>query len=414
MTESFYEKLIVECGLHLLPLHDKRPYLKEWQHSNLSFEDLQKELKTTYCNNVGLLCGVDGIEVIDVDLKVFPTLKDQNQFWEDLTGFWRDNIDEFDKKFVIVKTKNAGYHVIYKCLAPDGNKKLAKLQWHSEYVIETRGVGGQVVLYDNFVQKNYAEIAYIDDRDRDILLSCCRSYDYIEPQESELDFIDKHEYSDSKKSITPWEDFNAKMTMWDVISEDFTIVKKMPDKILIRRHGTEQVSSGSILTAREILYLFTPNTCYPPEKGLNPFQAYTWKHHNGDFTASARDIYNQGFGTRNITPKIPIFTALEEEIKDIEFPLDVFPKPIQTYILSCNSTLNSSIDYMAVSLLWAISLIIGNTFKIRVKNGWIEACVLWIIIVGKQGIGKTPSINNIIDPLRILNKLRLKSITTRL
>jgi hypothetical protein len=50
-----------------------------------------------------------------------------------------------------------------------------------------------------------------------------------------------------------------------------------------------------------------------------------------------------------------------------------------------------------------MSVIFGNSYKIKVKNGWNESPILWLILVGKQGIGKSPSISNIIKPLIDIN-----------
>ena len=77
---------------------------------------------------VGLVTGYDGLEVVDVDLKIFKSLPEQNQFWDELLQLLRDNIDDFDLKFVVYKTMNQGYHIIYKCAKVQGNTKIAKLK----------------------------------------------------------------------------------------------------------------------------------------------------------------------------------------------------------------------------------------------------------------------------------------------
>jgi hypothetical protein len=58
---------------------------------------------------------------------------------------------------------------------------------------------------------------------------------------------------------------------------------------------------------------------------------------------------------------------------------------------------------MGCSLLWMISLSIGNAMQIEVKKGWRELATIWVAIVGKAGIGKTPSITNIIFPIEKIN-----------
>jgi hypothetical protein len=59
-------------------------------------------------------------------------------------------------------------------------------------------------------------------------------------------------------------------------------------------------------------------------------------------------------------------------------------------------------------MLWLMSIIIGNTVKCEVKKGWIESVNIWLAIVGKAGVGKTPNIDIIISPLNFLNNLEIK------
>jgi hypothetical protein len=93
---------------------------------------------------------------------------------------------------------------------------------------------------------------------------------------------------------------------------------------------------------------------------------------------------------------------------DLKFPIEIFPKPFQSYIIECHDKLDSVIDYMGCSLLWTISLLVGNTFTIRVKNGWNENPVVWFALVGRAGVGKTPSIRRMLYPLIKENNKEIK------
>jgi len=96
-------------------------------------------------------------------------------------------------------------------------------------------------------------------------------------------------------------------------------------------------------------------------------------------------------------------SSLIQPEKKSEFPIEIFPKPIQSYILDANSTLDSNIDYMGCSLLWGISTVIGNSCGIEVKSGWIEFANIWIACVGSAGVGKTPSISMATRPFEKIN-----------
>jgi hypothetical protein len=70
------------------------------------------EIKGT--TGFGLVTGFEDLEVIDIDLKVFSTAKEQKEFWSEYLQNLQDNILDFEDKFVIYKTKNAGYHIFTK------------------------------------------------------------------------------------------------------------------------------------------------------------------------------------------------------------------------------------------------------------------------------------------------------------
>ena len=109
----------------------------------------------------GLVTGFEDLEVLDIDLKVFSTAKEQKEFWNEFIGYLQDNILDFEDKFVIYKTKNAGYHILYKTKRIEGNLKLAKLKGHKEAVIETRGRFGYIFAYpENKNKKSYYKIVY--------------------------------------------------------------------------------------------------------------------------------------------------------------------------------------------------------------------------------------------------------------
>ena len=64
--------------------------------------------------------------------------------------------------------------------------------------------------------------------------------------------------------------------------------------------------------------------------------------------------------------------TIEAEQKENQnpFPVDVFPKAVQEIISATNESLNFPIDFIGASMLYAVSVSIGNTHKVEIKNGW--------------------------------------------
>lgn len=391
---------------------------KEQQTKRLSPEEFQRHLENPTTANVGIVTGFEDLEVIDIDLKVFSTTSEKNNFWNEYLSILKDAIFDFDKKFVIYKTKNAGYHILYKTKRVGGNQKIAKLKDHKEAVIETRGLGGYVFMYpeSKVSDLSYFEVQYISDADWSSLMKVSRSFNYLESK-SDIEPKIKKVYAGG--GLTPWEDFNNQTSIWSVISDDFTVVRDFADKTFIKRIGSLNYHSGIIYKSENLLWLFSTGTIYPHEKQISPYVAFTYKYHNGDFSASAKDLYNQGFGDRlkkeleEKEKKVPDNSDLIDHYlfnkSDLNFPLEVFPKPFQSYLMECHEKLDSIIDYMGCSLLWTISILTGNLFSIKVKNGWHETPVVWFSLVGRAGVGKTPSIRRILYPLIKENNKEIKN-----
>ena len=87
-----------------------------------------------------------------------------------------------------------------------------------------------------------------------------------------------------------------------------------------------------------------------------------------------------------------------EGVFESKIPLDAFPAKIQDMILALARQENYSIEYMMASLLVAVSTAIGN--NIRIRGGWISNSALYMILVGRPGMGKTPPLDFAFRPIR--------------
>lgn len=369
--------------------------------------------------NFGIVTGFEDLEVIDVDLKVFSTTSEKLNFWNEMLSLLKEAIFDFDEKFVIYRTQKEGYHILYKSKRVEGNLKLSVLKGHKQAIVETRGVGGYVFAYPEkqVSEKSYFDIQYISDEDRESIMRVSKSFHYTEPKPEVIPVKIKKEFASDGK--TPWDDFNDQNNVWDIVSSEFSLIKDTKDRLFIKRIGAESAHSGYIYKNDNLMFLHSTGTIYPHEKQLSPYACFAFKYHNGDFSAAAKDLYEQGFGDRlkkaikETEEKIEINEDLINDYfinkDDLKFPLEVFPKYYQNYILECNDKLNSIVDFMGCSLLWVTSVCVGNSFDIKVLNGWHVNPTLWISLVGKAGSGKTPSINQTIKPLEKKNAQRIKN-----
>lgn len=106
-------------------------------------------------------------------------------------------------------------------------------------------------------------------------------------------------------------------------------------------------------------------------------------------------------------------SAIKEDAKNLEnklngktsshtnnkFPIEIFPKQIQEIILELNKYLKFPIDFSGASILYATSLSVGNTHKVKVNNGWSESCVIYVCLVGRAGTNKSHPLSFAIKPI---------------
>ena len=239
MINKDYLKKLSSLGFSIIPTDENKKPIgswKEYQTKSRTSEQIESLNSPKY----GLVTGYNDLEVIDIDLKVLGTVTEKKDWWDEYIAFLCDNIEDFMDKVVISKTQRGGYHILYKTKKISGNTKIAKLEGMNEAIIETRGTGGFVVIYDNFLtKKEYHQIDYITDEERNIIWSISKTYDYKNPITAEVKL--KNEFVGS--DLTPWEDYNSKHSCIDLIGNDFTIVKNTSKTYVIKRHGAQSQHS---------------------------------------------------------------------------------------------------------------------------------------------------------------------------
>lgn len=378
-------------------------------HTSTPYTETELETKVKTSQNVkwyGYCCGYSGLFVLDLDLKVLP-VELRQPFWEEFYEFARNHIDQLDRKVAIHRTQNFGYHLTWRTTLETRNQKLAVSKFSKQALIETRGKGGYAVLYEDCVNGlDYVQAQYLTDEEHETLLGIAQIYD--ESKNEPEPVVTPPTASAKLRTAQPngptaWEDYNAKHSWQDVAGDEFRVVRDLASRTVIIRHGATSSHSGYVYKDSGLMYLFSSGTHYPAEKPLNPFQLYTWRYHQGDHKAAASALYAKGYGARLKPDPVVLAAPVKPETVTSSFPLEVYPPHIRHYIEESSAKSDLVADFMASSVLWVLSLIIGNSFKVVAKSNWVESGVIWMCLVGKAGVSKTPSIKNIIQPLEIIS-----------
>lgn len=88
-----------------------------------------------------------------------------------------------------------------------------------------------------------------------------------------------------------------------------------------------------------------------------------------------------------------------EHVSDSCFPITAFPDKIQEIILNIARYENFNMEYLASLILSAIATAVGNSCQIRIKGEWKTSPMLYMILIGRPGLGKTPPLGYIYSPI---------------
>ena len=88
-----------------------------------------------------------------------------------------------------------------------------------------------------------------------------------------------------------------------------------------------------------------------------------------------------------------------EHIPQTGLPLDAFPEKIREIVLDLSRYENFNVEYTVSIILSAVATAIGNSCHIRIKGEWKTAPSLYMMLVGRPGLGKTPPLGFIYRPV---------------
>lgn len=298
MGDNMFKKLR-EIGISSIPVaQDKKPKVawKEYQ-KRLPFIQECESWDSIKSDGIAVVCGrISGnLEVIDIDNK----FEMAEQIYEDITRkITAQRIDLLDK-LVFEKSKNNGYHIIYRCNKIEGNQKLAIYEdlnsSEKATVIETRGEGGYCIIYPSpgyqQLQKNILKVEEITEEEREYLFELCRKHNNVQ------DYKNK-EINDQKKEIKTdkiWEWYNEQDYFIDVLrNHGWSIEKDFNDEIYFTRPGKNKGTSASFSKKIRSFFVFSLNA-EPFEywKSYSPYAVFTFLECNGDFSEATRRLLEQ-------------------------------------------------------------------------------------------------------------------------
>ncbi len=80
-------------------------------------------------------------------------------------------------------------------------------------------------------------------------------------------------------------------------------------------------------------------------------------------------------------------------------PLEVFPQRVQEIILNLAAYENFNIEYSASIVLSAVAAAVGNACQIQINGNWRTSPSIYMMLVGRPGLGKTPPLSFLYRPI---------------
>jgi len=271
-----------------------------------------------------------------------------------------------------------------------------------------------------FFQKYGAKIDRLQDENRLRFIS--HDEDIFSNQNSKL-------YTDTKKAVltsvkpfvkkevrtngeTPAEAFNKSgeqglLLINNELSSRGYIITNGYGKSVYNYQRAKEASPKSMVAfynKEVVLFCVHSKNCNLEKEKYNLYELYKELNSFSDYEA-AKKLADLGFGNWK-EKKEPTKIADNQEATSNDFPIHAFPAAFRAYTIDLKDTLNFPIDYMATSILTAVSTAIGTNVSLRVKNDWFEMASLYTCLVGNPGANKTHPINTAFKPLKDKDKTR--------
>lgn len=291
MITSSAVKKFLDLNINVIGVaKDKRPSVKSWK------KYMTEKVAPMDMAGVGfgLICGriSDNMEVVDIDLKY----DDTGELYDQYVQIIKDNDPDLFDSLLIIQTPSGGYHWVYRCETIKGNQKLAR-KLDKDVLIETRGEGGYIAFIPKLykaVQGGFGSIPTITPEQRDLLHAAAREFD----QNEEIAKVPRAARMDNSSGKTPWDDYNEKVSCLEILEKHgWSFVYEDSMRAYVLRPGdTSAKYSGNILLADNLFRPWTSSTVFEPEKTYTSSSIYTILEHDGDFSAAARALREEGYG----------------------------------------------------------------------------------------------------------------------
>lgn len=310
------------AGLCVLPADKaaKRPTVPTWRNFQQT-APTPSELDVLFHGASGLclLCGaVSGnLEALDFDFNA-----DRLEAWRQLVSRADPSLVD---RLVVQRTQSGGAHVLYRCdEGVERSTKLAKRWVPSDVpgrgqvggkavefrntpagcgavitLIETRGKGGLVLCAPTegytLLQGDLTALPVLSGNERDLLIQAAIDLSEFVPEARIAPSVPRAQAEAA--GLRPGDDFNTGGDLRPVLQRAGWRCVRGGDNEHWCRPGKQSGTSATLKNG--VFYVFSSNASpFEPETAYSSFAVLTLLEYNGDYSAAARGLRGQGFGTQ--------------------------------------------------------------------------------------------------------------------
>ena len=382
-----------EAGLTVIPFNKEKKALCSWKKYQTEKPTLAETIKLFSKHNIeyiALVCK-DGIESIDIDAK-------NNLEGQDIAAEYAEHLKFFEggkellDKLLIEKTKNNGYHFVYKCLVVGGNDKLA-YNANNEVLIETRGKGGLLFIAPSsgyvVSRGNFENIPTITIEERELLMNVARSLNFrgVKRDETKEEVQTKailRQNDNSADVVWSWQNYDSKDDCLQLLeSEGWKRLYSNSSWVYFNRPGAKNKSNidASWNIKEKYFYVWSASdSIFDDSKGYSATAIYAKLKTNDNFKKASNELYSKGYGTHEIEK-----TKEKKEVQETKKQIKHKSK-ILDFVKSTKFDVNAPIIEEPACLFVEID---GKKYKTG-GFGMLGA------IVGKQKSGKSTATGAVI------------------
>ncbi len=82
------------------------------------------------------------------------------------------------------------------------------------------------------------------------------------------------------------------------------------------------------------------------------------------------------------------------------FPVDALPDPLRSFVAETADAIGCDEAYVALPILAVVGVAIGTTRRLELKRGYPVPAILWTVVVGESGEGKSPALRAALESVR--------------